>query len=139
MITTPSRPARRARSRACIRSSQKLVLIAGGYDKKIPFDALGPEICAHVRLLILCGATAEKIEAAVKSAPDYRPGQPEILHAQTLEEAVRLAKQHTVPGDIVTLSQPAPRSTSSKTLWCAARPIKRSCGRCEQEKRYEAE
>lgn len=83
---------------------QKLVLIAGGYDKKIPFDALGPEICAHVRLLILCGATAEKIEAAVKSAPDYRPGQPEILHAQTLEEAVRLAKRHTVPGDIVTLS-----------------------------------
>ena len=31
-------------------------------------------------------------------------GQPEILHAQTLEEAVRLAKQYTVPGDIVTLS-----------------------------------
>ena len=83
---------------------QKLVLIAGGYDKKIPFDALGPEICAHVRLLILCGATAEKIEAAVKSAPNYLNGQPEILHAQTLEEAVRLAKRHTVPGDIVTLS-----------------------------------
>lgn len=83
---------------------QKLVLIAGGYDKKIPFDVLGPEICAHVRLLILCGATAEKIEAAVKNAPEYQPGQPEILHAQTLAEAVRLAKQHTVPGDIVTLS-----------------------------------
>ena len=78
---------------------QKLVLIAGGYDKKIPF-----EICAHVRLLILCGATAEKIEAAVKFAPNYLNGQPEILHAQTLEEAVRLAKQYTVPGDIVTLS-----------------------------------
>ena len=74
---------------------QKLVLIAGGYDKKIPFDVLGPEICAHVRLLILCGATAEK---------NYLNGQPEILHAQTLEEAVRLAKQYTVPGDIVTLS-----------------------------------
>ena len=83
---------------------QKLVLIAGGYDKKIPFDALGPEICGHVRLLILCGATAEKIEAAVCAAPEYQPGQPEILHAQTLEEAVRLAKRHTVPGDIVTLS-----------------------------------
>ena len=57
-----------------------------------------------MRLLILCGATAEKIEVAVKSAPDYLNGQPEILHAQTLEEAVRLAKRHTVPGDIVTLS-----------------------------------
>ena len=49
-------------------------------DKKIPFDALGPEICGHVRLLILCGATAEKIEAAVCAAPEYQPGQPEILH-----------------------------------------------------------
>ena len=58
----------------------------------------------HVKTLILCGATAEKIEAAVCAAPEYQPGQPEILHAQTLEEAVRLAKRHTVPGDIVTLS-----------------------------------
>ena len=83
---------------------QKLVLIAGGYDKKIPFDVLGPEICAHVRLLILCGTTAEKIEAAVCGAPEYQPGQPEILHAKTLAEAVQLAHAHTVPGDIVTLS-----------------------------------
>ena len=83
---------------------QKLVLIAGGYDKKIPFDALGPEICGHVRQLILCGATAEKIEAAVCAAPEYQPGQPEILHAATLAEAVQLAQAHSVPGDIVTLS-----------------------------------
>ena len=83
---------------------QKLVLIAGGYDKKIPFDALGPEICGHVRLLILCGATAEKIEAAVCAAPEYQPGQPEILHAAKLAEAVQLAQAHSVPGDIVTLS-----------------------------------
>lgn len=83
---------------------QKLVLIAGGYDKKLPFDTLGPEICAHVRLLILCGATAGKIEAAVCAAPQYAPGAPKILHAQTLREAVQLAAQHAVRGDIVTLS-----------------------------------
>ena len=83
---------------------QKLVLIAGGYDKKIPFDALGPEICAHVRLLILCGATAEKIEAAVHAAEALCGEKPEILHAQTLAEAVRLAHDNAVPGDIVTLS-----------------------------------
>ena len=94
-----------SRTIAGLRSfSEKVILIAGGYDKHIPFDVLGPEITAHVKLLILCGATAEKIEAAVKNAPEYQPGQPEILHAQTLAEAVRLAKQHTVPGDIVTLS-----------------------------------
>lgn len=83
---------------------QKLVLIAGGYDKKIPFDELGEELCTHVRLLILCGATAQKIEAAVQAAPAYRPGQPEILHAQTLKEAVQLAQAQATPGDIVTLS-----------------------------------
>lgn len=83
---------------------QKLVLIAGGYDKKLPFDTLGPEICAHVRLLILCGATAAKIEAAVCAAPAYTTGAPVILHAQTLREAVQLAAQNAVCGDIVTLS-----------------------------------
>ena len=83
---------------------QKLVLIAGGYDKKIPFDALGPEICGHVRLLILCGATAAKIRVAVESAPGYKAGTPDILEAHTLSEAVHLAKSAAHPGDIVTLS-----------------------------------
>ena len=94
-----------SRAIAGLRSfSEKVIMIAGGYDKHIPFDVLGPEICAHVRLLILCGATAEKIEAAVCAAPEYQPGQPEILHAATLAEAVQLAQAHSVPGDIVTLS-----------------------------------
>ena len=48
---------------------EKVILIAGGYDKHIPFDALGPEIVEHVKLLVLCGATAGKIEQAVKNAP----------------------------------------------------------------------
>ena len=40
-----------------------IILIAGGYDKHIPFDGLGREICARVGTLLLCGATADKIEA----------------------------------------------------------------------------
>lgn len=84
--------------------SQKVILIAGGYDKHIPFDVLGPEICAHVKTLILCGATAEKIRAAVVDAPEYAPGGPEILQAQTLDEAVLLAQASAQPGDVVTLS-----------------------------------
>ena len=65
---------------------------------------LGPEICAHVKLLILCGATAEKIRAAVTAAPDYQPGQPEIVQAETLQQAVALARGKSTAGDIVTLS-----------------------------------
>lgn len=38
-----------------------------------PFDVLGPEIVNHVKLLVLCGATAGKIRAAVEQAPGYCP------------------------------------------------------------------
>ena len=81
-----------------------MILIAGGYDKHIPFDVLGPEICAHVKTLVLCGATADKIRAAVENAPEYRKGAPEILEANDLREAVALCRKAAQPGDIVTLS-----------------------------------
>ena len=83
---------------------QKVILIAGGYDKHIPFDTLGGEICAHVKTLILCGATADKIRAAVTGAENYAPGQPEILQADDLAQAVRMAKDAAAPVDVVTLS-----------------------------------
>ena len=83
---------------------RRVILIAGGYDKHIPFDALGPEVCAHVRLLILCGATADKIRAAVEGTPEYVPGQPEIVTVQSLSDAVELAHTRAQRGDIVTLS-----------------------------------
>ena len=38
--------------------NQKIILIAGGYDKKIPYEPLAPEIMAHVKTLVLMGATA---------------------------------------------------------------------------------
>jgi UDP-N-acetylmuramoylalanine--D-glutamate ligase len=83
---------------------QKLIIIAGGYDKKIPFLPLAPEINRHVKTLILTGATAEKIEQAVTTHPTYDPAALTILHAKDLEEAVRLADQAAGPGDIVSLS-----------------------------------
>ena len=83
---------------------RQVILIAGGYDKHVPFDVLGPEACAHVKLLILCGATADKIRAAVESAPEYAPGAPEIVTVQTLDAAVSLAHRRAAAGDIVTLS-----------------------------------
>jgi len=83
---------------------QKVVLIAGGYDKKIPFDVLGPEITAHVKRLVLCGATADKIRQAVLEAPDYVEGNPDIVTVNTLRDAVQDAADHAEAGDIVTLS-----------------------------------
>jgi UDP-N-acetylmuramoylalanine--D-glutamate ligase len=52
---------------------EKVLLIAGGYDKHIPYDVLGPEICKHVKTLYVNGATAVQIRAAVEAAPEYTP------------------------------------------------------------------
>lgn len=84
--------------------SQKVILIAGGYDKHIPFDSLGELLPEHVRLLLLCGATAEKIEAAVLRSSHYRPGAPEILHFDRLDDVIRRARALARPGDIVLFS-----------------------------------
>ena len=83
---------------------EKIILIAGGYDKKIPFDALGPVITQKVKTLILLGVTADKIQAAVKAAPDYQAGCPEIIRVESMEQAVKAARQAAGPGDIVSLS-----------------------------------
>lgn len=83
---------------------QKIILIAGGYDKKVPYDQLGPIIMDKVKTLILMGATAEKIEASVKNAPNYKQEEITILHARSMEEAVHLARIQAVQGDVVSLS-----------------------------------
>ena len=83
---------------------QKLILIAGGYDKHIPFDPLGPELCDHVKTLVLTGATAAAIRASVEKAPNYAPGAPEILECDDFEGAVRLARDKAGDGDVVILS-----------------------------------
>ena len=83
---------------------QPLLLIAGGYDKKIPFDELGVAIPGKVKHLLLCGVTAEKIEAAVKAAPDYAPGKPHIHHFDDLTATVQGAAKLAEQGDVVLLS-----------------------------------
>ena len=93
------------RTIAGLRSFKEMViLIAGGYDKNIPFDELGPEVVERVKLLVLCGATADKIRTAVESASGYVSGKPEILTAHSLQEAAELARSRAEEGDVVTLS-----------------------------------
>ena len=83
---------------------QKLILIAGGYDKKIPFEPLAPKIIEKVKVLILMGVTAPKIEAAVTSCEGYDPNELTILHVSSMQEAVEKAKEVAEKGDIVSLS-----------------------------------
>ena len=81
---------------------RKVILIAGGYDKHIPYDVLGPEICAHVSKLFLCGATAGKIRSAVEQAEGTE--KPEITDCGDFENAVRTAAAAAKGGDIVLMS-----------------------------------
>ena len=83
---------------------QKVILIAGGYDKHIPYDVLGPEICRHVKTLVVTGATGPKIRDAVLGAEEYRVGAPEILEIEDFTEAVLAASKAAKAGDVVILS-----------------------------------
>lgn len=83
---------------------EKIILIAGGYDKKIPYEPLGPVINKKVKLLILMGATAGKIEAAVKNAENYEQEHPDIIRVNNMEQAVQAAYKNASDGDIVSLS-----------------------------------
>jgi UDP-N-acetylmuramoylalanine--D-glutamate ligase len=83
---------------------EKVILIAGGYDKHIPYDVLGPEICTHVKKLFLGGATGKLIEEAVKAAPEYTPGNPEIVDCGDFASAVHAAAAAATDGDVVLMS-----------------------------------
>ena len=94
-----------SRTIAGLRSfKEKVILIAGGYDKHIPFDVLGPEITAHVKELFLTGHTAQKIKEAVEATPDYLPAALPIHVIDDFEQAVLAAHQAAQPGDVVILS-----------------------------------
>jgi len=83
---------------------QKVLLIAGGYDKHIPYDVLGPVICQQVKTLFVNGATAEQIRAAVENAPEYRDGCPKIVNCEDFTAAVHAAADAAQPGDVVLMS-----------------------------------
>ena len=97
IATSPSRAV------AGIRSFDRPIhLIAGGYDKKLPYDEFAEVVVERVKTLILIGEAAPVIRKAVmeaKGAP-----KPKILNAGSLKEAVMLASAEAVPGDVVLLS-----------------------------------
>jgi len=79
--------------------SQKVVLIAGGYDKHIPYDPIGPVAADTVKCAILMGATADAIEAAIRAHSNLP-----IYRVKDMEEAVSVSDRVTLDGDIVFMS-----------------------------------
>ena len=83
---------------------EKIIIIAGGYDKHIPYEPLGPVINNKVKVLILLGDTAPKIEEAVKNAENFDENAIKIINVNNMEEAVAAARENAENGDIVSLS-----------------------------------
>ena len=98
-------PARTIAGLRCFAKDVNVILIAGGYDKQLPFDALGQEIVERgVKALFLTGATAERIKQAVLSAPGYDPRTLPIVIIDDFREAVSAASASAEDGDVVILS-----------------------------------
>ncbi|MCI1994812.1 MAG: UDP-N-acetylmuramoyl-L-alanine--D-glutamate ligase [Clostridium luticellarii] len=81
-----------------------VVLIAGGYDKKIPFDVLAEEGYKKIKILILMGATKNKIKKAFDKLRDEKGINVPIFMVESLLDAVNKARELAEKGDIITLS-----------------------------------
>ncbi len=99
IATTPTRTI------ACLKAQKnKIVLIAGGYDKHVPFEPLVPYIIDKVKCLVLYGATSDKICNAVKNSSGFFDNEIKIVRAYSMEDAVSLAYHNAESGDCVYLS-----------------------------------
>ncbi len=80
--------------------SEPIILIAGGYDKKLPFDEMGAVAAKKAKAAILIGVTAEKIAHAIEQGK----GDCVIYMEKTFAGAVNRADAISKAGDVVVLS-----------------------------------
>lgn len=84
--------------------NEKIVLIAGGYDKHLDYTCIAEPIIKNVSNLILMGATADKIEQAVKAQLEIDKKELPIYRCNTLEECVNKANEVAKPDEVVLFS-----------------------------------
>ncbi|WP_026883605.1 UDP-N-acetylmuramoyl-L-alanine--D-glutamate ligase [Clostridium akagii] len=93
------------RTLASISAFEKpIILIAGGYDKNIPFEPLAEEGYTMIKKIILLGNTANKIENVFSKVIKEKNIKLPIFKVSSLKEAVEVARKESTAGDIVTLS-----------------------------------
>lgn len=83
---------------------EKIVLIAGGYDKHLDYTPIAKPILDNVSALILMGATSKKIKEAVEKEMNIEGKRIEIVECDTLKETVNTAKKIVKKGEIVLFS-----------------------------------
>ena len=111
------------RTMAGLRSfPEKVILIAGGYDKKLPFEELGVEICQSVKLLVTTGATGPRIAEATRQAGNA----PEIVEIEDFYEAIHYAASRAEDGDAVLLSPAGPAFDKFKNFMVRGQEFKKT-------------
>ena len=83
---------------------EKIVLIAGGYDKHLDYTPIAKPIVEHVSALILVGATTEKIYTAVTNELKAQGKEIPIAKCTTLEETISIAHKIAKEGEVVLFS-----------------------------------
>jgi len=83
---------------------EKILLIAGGYDKHLDYEPIAEHILEKVSTLVLLGQTAEKIKGVVEKEMSKQNKKINILKVENLEEAVIKARENVKEGEIVLLS-----------------------------------
>jgi len=89
---------------------EPLILLAGGRDKDLPWEAFARTVIQRVRVILLFGEATELIRGHVETALAEVQAKQQavvletVVAAGTLENAVQIAAQHAQPGDVVLLS-----------------------------------
>lgn len=82
--------------------TRNIILIAGGYDKKLDFNELADHVCKKVKVLILMGQTADKIrDCVLKSRVKTKP---KIFKVDSMKEAVYVSYRNSSRNDVILLS-----------------------------------
>lgn len=84
--------------------SEEIVLIAGGYDKHLDYEPIAEPIMDKVKTLILMGQTSNKILGVVQNKIDEKGIKLPIYKVESLEEAIKKAKENARPGQVVLFS-----------------------------------
>lgn len=85
-------------------SGRDIVVICGGYDKNLDYAPLAESLCRYARAVVLTGATAPKIKAAIDAYDGKDKAGLKVVEEKTFERAVTTASSMAVSGGCVLLS-----------------------------------
>jgi UDP-N-acetylmuramoylalanine--D-glutamate ligase len=81
-----------------------VLLIAGGRDKRLPWDEFASLVRRRVRRLFLIGEAADDIRRAIESTTPATGLLEEVVRCESLDEAVDGAARSARSGDVILLS-----------------------------------